>query len=347
MRNKSLFLLLACVCGTVAAIGVSQWMSASQGGPNESVEIFVTTQAIGEQEEITPDKISLEQWPADKVPAGATTDLSALEGRFAKQAFYAGEPVLEAKLMNEKTDVIVPQGYRVVSMDTSRNSGIANLVKQGDRVDIDAYFTKSDLFPETKNLTILSGVRVFAIDGKTRRDPEETNVKPARSISLLIRKADSEAWIVARKNAEVSISLGSPGTGYESDDADTVPSEAGAGFLQWLADHKTAVQLKKRAEAARRAAEAEAIESGEIVPRSRKGVFRTTKMVGGRMIIYEWTPGSLVPTIIADTGTGQLEPDDMMLEGEDSSDSDEQMTDEDAKLSELNGDESPFYTQEK
>ena len=28
MRNKSLFLLVACVCGTIAAIGVSQWMQA-------------------------------------------------------------------------------------------------------------------------------------------------------------------------------------------------------------------------------------------------------------------------------------------------------------------------------
>ena len=86
MRNKSLFLLLACVCGTIAAIGVSQWMSAANSGA-KLVEIFVTTQAIGEQEEITPDKISLEEWPADKVPAGSTADLSALEGRFAKQAF--------------------------------------------------------------------------------------------------------------------------------------------------------------------------------------------------------------------------------------------------------------------
>ena len=109
MRNKSLFLLLACVCGTVAAIGVSKWMEANTGNAVlETVEIFVTTQAISAQEEITADKIKLEHWPANKVPQGSSNDLAELQGRYAKQSMYAGEIVMSAKLMNEKDDVIVP-----------------------------------------------------------------------------------------------------------------------------------------------------------------------------------------------------------------------------------------------
>ncbi len=284
-------------------------MSAANSGA-KLVEIFVTTQAIGEQEEITPDKISLEEWPADKVPAGSTADLSALEGRFAKQAFYAGEPVLDGKLMNEKTDVVVPKGYRVVSMDTSRNSGIANLVSQGDRVDVDAYFTKSDLFPETKSVTILSGVRVFAIDGRTRPDEDaKKKTKSVRSISLLVRKADQAAWLTADKTGELSLSLGSPGGDYESPDAETVPSESGANFVKWLDDHRAEQRRLKREAAERKAAEAQASAavvddsaSDDSKPKSKKGTFRTTKFVEGRMIVYEWTPGNPIPTIVADTG---------------------------------------------
>ncbi|NNE01032.1 MAG: Flp pilus assembly protein CpaB [Pirellulaceae bacterium] len=339
MRNKSLFLLIACVCGTVAAIGVGQWMQAQNGkGVIETVEIFVTAQTIGAQEEITADKIRLEQWPADRVPQGSTSDLKELEGRYAKQMFLAGEPVMPAKLMNDKDDVIVPKGFRVVSMKADQNSGIANLVNQGDRVDVDAYFTKSDLFPETKNMTILTGVKVFAIDGKTRRDEDDKRMKSARTISLLIRKADHEAWVLAQKNGEISLSLGSPGDVQDKAPEGEASSQA-KEFLTWMEDHR-AEQRRLAAEArARAAAERETeVEAGVVTTGKRKGVFRTTKLEAGRMIVYEWTPGNPVPTIVADTGPGETTVD-TDIDSLDPVDKPQGADDFDH----LNGPESPFF----
>lgn len=342
MRNKSLFLLLACVCGTVAAIGVSKWMEANTGNAVlETVEIFVTTQAISAQEEITADKIKLEHWPANKVPQGSSNDLAELQGRYAKQSMYAGEIVMAAKLMNEKDDVIVPQGFRVVPMPAGK-SGIANLVKQGDRVDVDAYFTKSDLIPASGNKPILVGVKVFAIDGKTKRDPDEKKLKSARTISLLIRKADYDAWVIAQQNGEVSLSMGSTGT-YSDDLPEEEASAEAQAIVTWIADHKAhkdqmkaeALAAEKAKAAADAAAKAKAAESGEPEPVSRKGVFRTTKIVEGRLVVYEWTPGDPVPRVVADTGPGQLNVDLNSLEETPPA------TDEEASY--LNGEGSPFF----
>lgn len=342
MRNKSLFLLLACVCGTVAAIGVSKWMEANTGNAVlETVEIFVTTQAISAQEEITADKIKLEHWPANKVPQGSSNDLAELQGRYAKQSMYAGEIVMSAKLMNEKDDVIVPQGFRVVPMPAGK-SGIANLVKQGDRVDVDAYFTKSDLIPASGNKPILVGVKVFAIDGKTKRDPDEKKLKSARTISLLIRKADYDAWVIAQQNGEVSLSMGSTGT-YSDDLPEEEASAEAQAIVTWIADHKAhkdqmkaeALAAEKAKAAADAAAKAKAAESGEPEPVSRKGVFRTTKIVAGRLVVYEWTPGDPVPRVVADTGPGQLNVDLNSLEETPPA------TDEEASY--LNGEGSPFF----
>ncbi len=342
MRNKSLFLLLACVCGTVAAIGVSKWMEANTGNAVlETVEIFVTTQAISAQEEITADKIKLEHWPANKVPQGSSNDLAELQGRYAKQSMYAGEIVMSAKLMNEKDDVIVPQGFRVVPMPAGK-SGIANLVKQGDRVDVDAYFTKSDLIPASGNKPILVGVKVFAIDGKTKRDPDEKKLKSARTISLLIRKADYDAWVIAQQNGEVSLSMGSTGT-YSDDLPEEEASAEAQAIVTWIADHKAqkdrmeaeALAAEKAKAAADAAAKAKAAESGEPEPVSRKGVFRTTKIVEGRLVVYEWTPGDPVPRVVADTGPGQLNVDLNSLEETPPA------TDEEASY--LNGEGSPFF----
>ena len=102
MRNKSLYLLLACVCGPVAAIVASQWLKAQANsqGTGSTAEIFVAAVAIDIGEKITPEKIQLEEWPADKVPKGSTNDLSILENKYAKQRFYVGEAIMPVKLMD-------------------------------------------------------------------------------------------------------------------------------------------------------------------------------------------------------------------------------------------------------
>jgi len=201
MRNKSVFLILACVCGTVAAIGVSQWMQAqsTNNTPGATVEIFVTAKTIDIAEEITADKIRLESWPADRVPKGASGTLEDLEGKYARQRFYEGEPVMPVKLMDDAngSSQTIPVGYSVVSMRADPESSVATLVRPGDRVDVMAYFTKSELIPETMAKTVLTGVRVFAVDGKTEREVDEEDAKPAKSISLLVHKKATPAWTYA------------------------------------------------------------------------------------------------------------------------------------------------------
>ena len=82
MRNKSLFLLVACVCGTIAAIGVSQWMQAQDQGPGgRMVEILVANVDIDTGEEITLQKMKLEQWPEGKVPPGSSNDRPCCNAR--------------------------------------------------------------------------------------------------------------------------------------------------------------------------------------------------------------------------------------------------------------------------
>lgn len=302
MRNKSLFLLLACVCGTIAAIGVSQWMQAQNVSPTElkTVEIFVTTKAVDVAEEITADKIRLEQWPADRIPEGSTNNLADLEGKFAKQRFYAGEPVMPVKLMDDANtnSATIPRGYSVVSMKADADSSASNLVRPGDRVDVMAYFTKSDLIPETTARTVLRGIRVFAIDGRTQREDTEENVKPARSISLLIHKNDAEAWTYATELGKVRLQLGNPGDYAKSAEGDEA-NPAGQEFLKWLADYQRAkdAELAKRNEVV---VPPPAAPVEEVKPVEKPASFKMLKMSGDKLIEYEWSPGAALPKVVGD-----------------------------------------------
>ena len=334
MRNKSVFLLLACVCGTIAAIGVSQWMQAQSPKQAEiaMVEIFVTAKAIDVAEEITPEKIRLEQWPADRVPEGTTSKLEDLEGKFARQRFYAGEPVMPVKLMNDAngTSQTIPKGFSVVSMKADQANAVANLVRPGDRVDVMAYFRKSDVIPETTAKTVLKGIRVFAVDGRTQREEEEDGSTSANTISLLIHKDDAEAWTYASEIGKIRLTLGNPGD-YG---AEAGANNAGQAFLDWLADHQRALAKKAvervEPEPAPTVADSPAVEE---LPE-----FKMLKMSNGKLTEYKWIDGQLVPTVVgesdAQTATSSVAAPTASESGK---------TDINEDYSYLNGSQSPFF----
>ncbi|TWU02772.1 Flp pilus assembly protein CpaB [Stieleria varia] len=301
MRNKTLFLLIACVCGTVAAIGASQYMQANNGASTVAmVDIFVTTQAVEEQEEITADKLRLEQWPADRVPAGASSDLKSFEGRFARQPLYAGEPVLDIKLMNDKQDIIVPRGYRVVSMPADRN-GTVNLVRQGDRVDVRGFFEQGDTFAQDTSLVVLSGVKVFGIDGKTKFDPDEKRTGTAKNIQLLIRQSDEDAWSFAQQYGEISLSLGSP-SADEADIADGEASPTAKKFLNDLREYRQERERQRQLALAEQTKEDAPAKVAAKPAKKQEYEFKITKLgPDGRMQEYGFLPGESIPVLLNDT----------------------------------------------
>ena len=337
MRNKSLYLLVACVCGTVAAILASQWLKAQANsqGSGSTAEIFVAAVAIDVGEMITPEKIQLEQWPADKVPVGSSRDLAALENKYAKQRFYVGEPIMPVKLMDENWST-VPKGYRVVAMKAA-DVTIANLIQPGDRVDVMAYFNRSELIPRSMTKTVLMGVRVYALDGDTERKIGEDRPKTLRTIQLLIHEKDAEAWTYANELGKVRLSLGSDAD-YSNDDGS---NEAGQEFLAWLEEHRIKKEEAERlAELERQRAKAKPQEAPKtaVAPKRDENGFSMFKHFEDRIVEYWIVPGKL-PVIIGETGG------DSGSSGaggsKDSGRSDGDTTS--GEFDYLNGDSSPFF----
>lgn len=343
MKNKSVPLLIAIVCGTVAAIGLSQWMQAqaSTGSTAETVEIFVTAKTIDIAEPITPDKIRLEQWPADRVPKGASSQLSDIEGKFARQRFYEGEPVLPVKLMDDSSgsSQTIPRGYSVVSMRADPESSVATLVRPGDRVDVVAYFKKSELIPETMAKTVLTGVRVFAVDGQTERETEEKESKPARSISLLIHKNDTPAWTYASELGKIRLTLGNP-TDVLDPTGDSDGNGAGQSFLKWLADYQDAQDAKAAGEVEENKPKDVEPKETPVVKKEKKNGFKMLKMSGGVLTEYWIEEGKSVPVILNESGKdGTKETDEDSRRDSSGIRPSETPTD----YSYLNGSQSPFY----
>ncbi len=150
MRSKLMVLLgLALGCGLVALIGISQVMDrrgSSEAPTSEMEPILVAATDIHYNDEVTPDKLRIEEWPKGKVPPGAITKLDEIQGRRSATKLFAGEPVLTGKLMG--SDGVgaagkIPQGYRVVSVKVDEVAGASSLIKINDRVDVLAFLTRN------------------------------------------------------------------------------------------------------------------------------------------------------------------------------------------------------------
>ncbi len=239
MKNNTVAMLGASVVGVLAAIGMSRGMHSSSIDNTgvATVEIFVSVRTIDVSEPITPDKVRLEKWPIDRIPKGAGNQLSDFEGKFARQRFYQGEPIMSVKLMDDISHPaeLIPPGYRVVSLPLDARRRVNDQLHRGDLVDVVAYFEQGDRFPEPTARTVLSGIRVFAIDEPNADGlggMDDRTSTPV-TISLLIHRQDTPAWTCASELGTIRLVLAGPTEINDRSDHNTA-SPAAESFLAWL-----------------------------------------------------------------------------------------------------------------
>jgi pilus assembly protein CpaB len=229
MRSKSIVLILiAAVCGTVAATGVSQAIrSPGPAGPAviETANIFVAAKEIDIREKFAPENVRLEEWPRAKVPEGAITNLEEIEGQYARTRLFQGEVILKQKLMGKDEvgahEVTIPPGYRVKSVQVTMASAVSNLIMPGSRVDVLVFLKQGHGIDKTAAYTILKNVRVFAVNDKVDRNIDtEGQTISAKTVSLLVKPDQVEKLLIASAVGRLELSLRRPDDVSDDDGAD-------------------------------------------------------------------------------------------------------------------------------
>ncbi|MGW8256588.1 MAG: Flp pilus assembly protein CpaB [Thermoguttaceae bacterium] len=237
MHAKSMALLmLALGCGLVATIGVMKVLANRDTKPvwrsGETTSILVAATDVPLGDPLTAEAVKLEPWPKDKVPPGSISDIAAVEGRRTRQKLYAGEPVLENKLLDkgalaQGASAVIPNGYRVVSVKVDSVSG-AGLILPGDRVDVLVYLISNRArgILETSTRTVLQDIKVFAVNDAFERD-QDGNEKSisAKTISLLVTPEQAAKVTLANELGKIRLVMRSPDDKSHADDASAKPNE--------------------------------------------------------------------------------------------------------------------------
>jgi pilus assembly protein CpaB len=218
MRAKSvLLLILALGCGLVASIGITQVMAKRNAGASDAAAdtqaIFVALKDIPMNDLITPELIKLEQWPKDKVPPGALTKLEDVEKRRPKAKLFQGEPILDNKLMpvgiQAGATEEIPLGYRVASVNVTKESGVSDLIRPGDRVDLLLYVKQTPgAIVETSVRTLFQDIKVFAVNDVYNLEATEGgNTINAKTVSLLLTPNQLEKFTLASELGQIRLAL--------------------------------------------------------------------------------------------------------------------------------------------
>jgi pilus assembly protein CpaB len=253
MRPKSLaLLLLALGCGLVASIGITEVMSRRNvdqaTAPSEMQSIFVAMADIPLGDMLTPQVLKLEQWPRDKVPQGAITRIEDIEGRRSRTKLYAGEPILDNRLLGKGASeqgatALIPKGYRVVPVKVDLVSGGSSMIVPGDRVDVMIHLVRDPAreIQETVTRTILQDIKVFAVDDVVDLEREKEGVKKlaAKTISLLVTPDQAAKVMLATQLGTINLVMRSPEDDKQIENSQAKPSELFATVAKGSRDKET------------------------------------------------------------------------------------------------------------
>jgi pilus assembly protein CpaB len=262
-------------------LGITQVL-AKRGDPSASGDltpVYVARDDIATGSLITQDNAKVEQWPKDRVPTGAVVRLEDIDGRRARQKIYAGEPMIEPKLLGRgqvPTDSLVPKGLRVVPVPVGLEAIHSGLVLPGSRCDVQV-FIRADPnlgIGETLCKTVLQDIRVFAVNDVTSTEsldpkaPDTRSIPTGRTVSLLVTPAQAQIVTLASQLGTIRLILRS---GEDSEQPKTIvmtahellgafggsdrgkenPMEANEKrFLEWAEMIKKTLQKNAKAESA-------------------------------------------------------------------------------------------------
>ncbi len=178
--SRILLLLVALLAGGLAAFLATRGGGDPAPAPNAPVQVvqeattkvLIAKSNIGVGQRLTADNIAWQDWPQGpaKSQVGFITSdttpkaLTDMPGSVARFELFAGEPILQAKLVRADQgylSAVLDQGKRGVSINVSADSASGGFIVPNDHVDV--ILTRNDGTGQVSE-PVLTNVRILAIN---------------------------------------------------------------------------------------------------------------------------------------------------------------------------------------
>ena len=214
-----------------------------------TINVLVAKESLPVGARLNPDVVAWAPWPQGSIVEGFITDqnrpdaVDKLNGAIARMPIFNGEPIRQEKIADSSSRImssLLPAGKRAVATEISVATGAGGFILPNDRVDVTmvrkngtgAYLTE----------TVLSNVRVLAIDQQIQENPDGSKAVVGTTATLELTPDQTKVMAVAQQMAErLSLALRSVADAQE-------PDNTAADYLLSGGDGAPVVQVIKTGE---------------------------------------------------------------------------------------------------
>ena len=203
-------------------------------------EVLVASSNIQPGLALTTDMVKWQSWPQSAVDASFITHASApnldeaIKNTVVRVPLYAGQPISNTSIVHgNATGFMAAQlqpGMRALSITISVDSGAGGFILPNDRVDLMLSTRTNDTPPRVKVKTILSDVRVLAVD---QTFAEDKNTKTVVGKTATLELTPSQAELVAAAQGSGTLSMSLRGLGDNDAQASIKPVDGPVSVIRY------------------------------------------------------------------------------------------------------------------
>jgi len=203
--KKPVIIAIALVLGAMAAYIAARMSTVQTKG--SGAKVVVVALPIDAGKVIAADQVQAIQWPSSAVPQNAFVRTADVVGRVARVSMIAGEPVFPEKLALKGAKgglaSTLPEGARAITVRVNEVIAVAGFALPGSYVDI--LVNGKDDERRSFSRTVLSRVKVLAVDQVTTGDPDKPKLVSA--VTLELTPHEAEKLDLARNIGSLSLVL--------------------------------------------------------------------------------------------------------------------------------------------
>ncbi|MDF1777941.1 MAG: Flp pilus assembly protein CpaB [Rhizobiaceae bacterium] len=188
-------------------------------------KVLVASNSLPIGSRLNKGNLNWQEWPESAIADGFITQstrpdaVSELSGSIVRLPVFNGEPLRTEKVVDSHTNImssILPAGKRAVSTEISVETGAGGFILPNDRVDVIMVRNKDGAGFITE--TVLSNIRVLAIDQRIQEDEEGNKTAVGSTATLELTPQQTKIIAVAQQMASrLTLALRSVADGQESD----------------------------------------------------------------------------------------------------------------------------------
>lgn len=218
-NNKKILIIAVIMALITSFVGYKFLTDIKPSSTNvEEMKLIVAAEDIPPRTKIEPNMIKEIKVPSESYILDSIQDREKLIGSFTKEQILEGEIIPKQRLIQEdKKDLAlrIPDGKRAISISVDEYSGVADLIKPGDNVDVfvtlEEYTIEDErikiMYPKITKL-LLQNLKVLAISQEmNRKDAHRIEIPNRYSITLAVTPDEAEKLVLSENMGVLTIAL--------------------------------------------------------------------------------------------------------------------------------------------